>query len=431
MSASRAPECLRRRILPIAWSLLVWTIATVGGAAAQTFDQWFNTRIDAVLAARLGQNSGARETEAPAIARGSTAIVNETGFSDLIGIALGGGALTHGGDGGAEGASTALTVTPFAVLAGILGIDPNDPFMYEARSAWRAVSFTLGTETTEADDGSESRATLIGFKLKLWSRRTPSAETVERLRTTLNLAAAVAGPLHGTLTDSLQLWAGDLVGFPVSNDEEINDENRVAFSRLLADPARFPGILNAIGAERVMTLESLIEAAIDPFLENRRAANDVLAELKSEPQLALDVQGRVQEAGGDELRLGLGLDIGLAGRVQFTANGSALFIDGVAGAADARGGTIAAGLAFALGPERLGAADPLTLDIALEGEFLDELRPRWNAQGKLQLPVLDGLILPLSLTWSNRMDASDESGLLGRIGFAVDTARLLRAMGNE
>jgi hypothetical protein len=176
MSASRAPECLRRRILPIAWSLLVWTIATVGGAAAQTFDQWFNTRIDAVLAARLGQNSGARETEAPAIARGSTAIVNETGFSDLIGIALGGGALTHGGDGGAEGASTALTVTPFAVLAGILGIDPNDPFMYEARSAWRAVSFTLGTETTEADDGSESRATLIGFKLKLWSRRTNDAQ---------------------------------------------------------------------------------------------------------------------------------------------------------------------------------------------------------------------------------------------------------------
>lgn len=401
-------------------------------AAAQTFDQWFNARIDDVVAARLGQNSGARETEAPSIARGSSTIVNESGFSDLIGIALGGGALTHGTD---SGASTALTMTPYAVLSGILGIDPDDPFLYEERSAWRALSFTLGTETTEAEDGSDVRATLVGFKLKLWSRRTPSPETLRELRRTLNLAGAVAGPLQGSLTDSLHAWAGALVGFPTSTVQETNDNNRVAFSRLLTDSTRFPGILSAIGEDHVDVLLAMIEGGIEPFVENRRAANVALAELKGEPQVALDVQGRIRESGGDELRLGLGLDIGLARRIQFTANANASFISAIEGATDATGGTgatggtLAAGVSFALGPERLGGADPVSLDIALEGEFLDTRHARWNAQGKLQVPVLEGLSLPLSLTWSSRMDVADEDGLIGRIGFTLDTARLLRAMG--
>lgn len=425
-----SPEISRRtvRILALAALALVFDASPLAG---QDFTAWFNDRIDEVLASRLGQRSGARETEVPSIARSSTGLVDRSGASDLVGLALNGAPLTRGEAGDVETSSTAVTVTPYALLAGVLGIDPNDPFLYEERSAWRAISITLGTEDAEVgEDGATVRSTLLGLKVRIWSERTPdpSSAAVRNLRGTLGGAAAAAGPLSGALVDSLHAWAGAFTGYAPDADRETHQRSRAAFNNdVLRDRDRFPGILRYIGEEREDILLDMIEARIEPFLAHRRAANEVVAELRGEPQLALDVQGRIRPSGGDDYRVGLALDLGLADQLHWVLNAGASFVLGAEGSEDAAGGTISSGLTYDLRRPGLTGADPPSLEVAFEGEFLEERGPSWRVQGKFMLPVTQGLVLPLSVTWANRTDLIDESEVVGRVGFTLDTARLLAA----
>jgi len=404
-------------------------------ASAQTFVDWLNERLDVLVAARLAQDSGAREVEAPSITESSTALVNQSGASDLVGLALNGSPLSRRGPDDPETSSMVVSLTPYAILSAILGIDPDDPFHYEARRAWRIVSLTLGTEDAEvAADGAQVRATLIGLKLELWSRRTPdpSSAAVQNLRSSLGLAAATAGPLSAALVDSLHAWTGAFAGFPRTADPATADANRVGFvNEVLRDPGRFPGILRFIRDEQADVLLGMIEDEIDPFLENRRAANDVLAEIRGAPQLALDVQSRIRESGDDDVRIGLALDLGLADQWHWVTNAGATFVSGDGDAGVASGVTVASGFTFDLRTPRLGGPDPFSLEAAFEGEFLEERDPTWRVQGKLTLPVLPGLNLPISVTWANRTDLIDEEAVVGRVGFTVDSARLLRGLGGK
>jgi len=120
------------------------------------------------------------------------------------------------------------------------------------------------------------------------------------------------------------------------------------------------------------------------------------------------------------------LDLGLTSRVTLMLNSALTFVDTPGD--DPWGGTAATGLEFALGSDRTTGPDPLTLDLAFEGQLLQSQDATWRLQAKLMVPLLEGVSLPISATWSSRSEALEEAHVLGRLGLAVDTARLLCAL---
>lgn len=384
---------------------------------AQGFTDWLNARVDEAVAARLTQRGSGRQTEAPSIARSSTALVDHPAFADLVGLAL--DLLpTFGQDGDTERPATAVTVTPYTVLTALLGLDPDDPFVYRRGSTWRSVALTLGVESADSAMGGE-QAALVGLKARLWSRQTvdPGSERVERLRADLGMAGAAFGDLSAALQDSLFAWVGQEEGV-----------TRTTFINRLEEPDSLRSWLDRAGPERVDVLLGLVAARVDSFVRLRSAANDVVEELRSAPQLALDVQSRLRWSGDDEVRVGLVLDLGLTSRARWTVNGSATLVDGADGGPTTGGGTLASGLTLDLGPDRMAGPDPLALDLAFAAEFLNRRPPTWSLQGKMDVPLVEGVSLPVSVTWASRTDLVDESDVLGRVGFTVDTSRLLAAL---
>jgi hypothetical protein len=375
--------------------------------------------VDEVVAARLAQRGSGRQAEAPSIARGSTALVNHAAFADLVGVAL--GLLpTMGEDGpGTEVRTTAITITPYTVLNAVLGLDPDDPFVYQRGGAWRSVALTLGTEDADSTGGG-GRAALVGAKVRLWSRQTvdPASDRVRQLRSDLGAAGGAFGDLSAQLQDSLFAWVGGQVG--LGQSEFIN--------RIMNDASSLRAYLNLAGAEREDALLRMIADAVDPFVRLRTAANAVVEELRGAPQLALDVQSSLRESGSDELRIGLALDVGLTRRATWTLNGSATLLDPPGSVPSTWGGTVASSLTLDLGRDRMAGPDPLALDLAFEGRFMESATPTWRLHGKLAVPILEGVTLPVSVTWASRDDLVMESDVFGRVGFTVDTSRLLAAV---
>ena len=55
-------------------------------------------------------------------------------------------------------------------------------------------------------------------------------------------------------------------------------------------------------------------------------------------------------------------------------------------------------------------------------------KPLYRAQAKLNIPLLNGVDLPLALTYSNREEADKKHKTRVQFGFAIDTARIIQAI---
>ena len=395
-------------------------VALAEPVRGQTLPDWLNARVDEAVAARLEQRGSGRQTEAPSSAQGSTTLVDHASFADLVGLSA--NILPTVGDdtNGSDPRTTAVTLTPYAVVSALLGRDPDDPFHYERSELWRSVALTVGTEDPP-DMSGLARAALVGLKVRIWNRQSvdPTSERVEALRTDLGAAGAVFGDLEALVQDSLFAWVGAQV-----------ELTRVEFiNRLSNDPAALLLYLNLSGAERQDVLLQIIADQVDPFVRLRTAANAVVEELRSEPLLSVDVQSKLRNGAGDEVNVGLNLDAGLTRRLAITVNGGAAVVRRPGNTA--WGGTVAGGLTFELGHDRMVGPDPLALDLAFEGLFIEAQDNTWRLQGKLTVPLMEGISLPVSVTWANRTELLEEEHTIGRVGLSVDTSRLLSALESQ
>ena len=75
--------------------------------------------------------------------------------------------------------------------------------------------------------------------------------------------------------------------------------------------------------------------------------------------------------------------------------------------------------------------DPLALDLAFEGLFIEAEENTWRLQGKLTVPLMEGISLPVSVTWANRTELVEGEHTIGRVGLSVDTSRLLSALESQ
>lgn len=403
-----------------AWvGILAGMIVCSEPVAGQTLGEWLNDRVDEAVAARLSQRSAGRQVEAPALARGATGLLNTPSFADLVGVAL--TLVPVGSDAGEDGTgTTAVTLTPYSILSAVLGLDPDNPIELHRHRGWRSVALTLGTEEANEESGAE-RATLVGVKYLVLDKQRidPASQTVRDLRTALGIAGTAFRQISDEVQDSLFNWVGPSLG--MSNVDFINQLSNSATA--------LPSYLQLIGSDRIAVLYDIIAARVDPFVRARRAADQVVEGLRSAPQLSIDVQSRLVDSGQDEVRLGVVFDLGLNDRTNWTFNGAATVRPGIDEAEDQWGATVASGFRIALGDDGSVGPDPIAVDLGFDGTFLDEQSPTWRLQGKLQIPVTEGISVPISVTWASRTTLVDESDVIGRVGFTVDTSRLLGATG--
>jgi hypothetical protein len=79
-----------------------------------------------------------------------------------------------------------------------------------------------------------------------------------------------------------------------------------------------------------------------------------------------------------------------------------------------------------LNRENLLGKKPLFFDVATQGSWMNNTDAIYKAQGKITIPIADGIDFPISVTWANRTRLIDEKEVRGQFGFTLDTARLIR-----
>lgn len=417
------------------WKRLVITAVLVTGVPSAARAQgslgyvdWLNRRIDEAVTARLNQRGTAKQAEAPSTAASSTTLVDHASFADALGISFNPAVFPRREDGEAEATSQSFSLTPYAILAALRGTSPTDPFLYEESRAWRRLSISVGFEDEDGGDGAPNagRTLLTALKLKLWSPREvdPGDPRIGPLRGQLGLAAGSIAALDGEIQDTLI----SRLTVPLGLATSMSQTQRAQFINRLANPQVFQAYLALLGEEGQRVILELIEDHVDAAVGLRQQTRQLVAELRGQPQLSLDVQSRTRATGGDEIVLGLALDLGLTDQLHWTLNGGAKFVGEADSISSAEGANVATELAFQLRPPSMAGPDPIALGIAVEGEVFDGRKPIWKVQGRLTIPVLEGISFPVTATWSNRSELVDDDDLFGRVALAIDTSRFLLAL---
>jgi hypothetical protein len=178
-------------------------------------------------------------------------------------------------------------------------------------------------------------------------------------------------------------------------------------------------------------VDRMIEDAATPFEDQKRAANELAGKIRQRLQLSLGFLAKTGEMFADEYRTSVILDFAPERILQVTLNGSFEFLEGfTAGEDDHYGASAAAQVTFRLTPDDIFGKQPATFSVAARWRKVEDLDAIFVVQGKLVLPLVDGIDLPISLTVASDPDLVAEQEIKGQIGFTIDTARLLWAIGS-
>jgi hypothetical protein len=171
----------------------------------------------------------------------------------------------------------------------------------------------------------------------------------------------------------------------------------------------------------------LTEPQLQAFKNLNDTAREAVEAIRRAPQLSLAFTTKQRRIGIDEYLGTLIFDYGVADRINLTLNGSYSYNDSDFIGADLRGFKFGGKLQFQLNRENLLGKKPLFFDISTSGSWMNNVDAQYKAQGKLTIPIADGIDFPISVTWANRSNLIDEKEVRGQFGFTLDTARLIRA----
>ena len=173
--------------------------------------------------------------------------------------------------------------------------------------------------------------------------------------------------------------------------------------------------------------QQLTDAELVAFRNLDDRAREAVESIRRAPQLAVAFTTKQRRIGIDEYLGSVIFDYGVADRINLTLNGSYTYNDSAVLGGDLRGFKFAGQLKFQLNRENLLGKKPMFFDISTQGSWMNNVDAIYKAQGKLTIPIADGIEFPVSVTWANRTSLIDEKEVRGQFGFTLDTARLIRA----
>ena len=442
------------------------------------FNNWLDNRIKdrikAVAQARIDQRSNVNQTEAPSISDNSTSLVDQSSASDLIGVALnlsGLGAGTNTSD--KDKNSAAVTATAYSLYSALKGEQPLDPSFYNRHRNWRRLSFTLGFEKgqTDAQGQTTEDTTIAGAKYLIIAGRDAAKhqDELNKVYEYLKAAAVNFAQLNKEIRNALlfgdpalrdklriveeanayannpvdlePLSAGrkqalkDLMNEPVESwfDPEKTDFARLAIRTFLQNKYftadGLPLFLKALDDEGLKQIDQLIDARLDAFTNLNNASRRAIEKIRRAPQFSLSFQSKLKKEGTDEFTGEAVFDYGVHDRVNLTLNGGYFYKNSKIIGGDLRGANFAGQLQFQLTPEKsLAGRSPLYFYLASEGNWMSGSPFVYKLQGKVKVPIAEGIEFPISLTYASRKDLVNEKDVRGQFGFTFDTAKLLRAL---
>lgn len=410
---------------------LTFLFALAGVSAfAQTadFTDWTYQRLALVTAAATGPVSASKQVETPSVASGSTALVDQTGAPDLIGIAT--QFFNASRAGGDDSTPSSITISAFALRTALTGADPLRPEVYAEGRNWRRFSVSVG-RLAEDDTRGQPAGQLVGVKLLAVNLRDPSHPgNVERLQDSLR-ASGTGQSVAQAFDELFELLAarlGPRVGVTDTDEFAAKFLGRETHADTLAQ----------LTEEDLADVDRLLVERLAPAMQAAVAEQQaIVRQLRQAPQLAFSYQASLREETGDDEHLWQGIfDYGLATRLNVTVNAGVSRIDRPLGEDDTVVRVSAQAQVRLTGDDSrvvglLRARAPLTLSASFSGGWYREVDDIHKAQVKLTVPLparLGGVSLPISVTLANRTELIDERDVRGQVGFTLDFAALQQGL---
>jgi hypothetical protein len=406
------------------------------------FSTWMREQLraaasDAAGARAIPQNGNgvANQKESPSTDTSSTSLVDTSSATDFASVALNLIGVRPPAAGDSNPASGSVTASLYSLMAAVNGVALTDPHYYKQGTAWRRISFTLGSEqSTVADHFTDKPSTNLGLKLLLLNRRDVySTHAQTELRKMDDVVAAYVA-LELAVTDDVQCVMFKFLSNPkaevsatpgIAADCKRDEKGFGAF--LLKLSTGWAEVRDEItkNPEAMTQINALIvRLAAGRDVADRGIATAV-AQIQKAPQISVAYFTRVREDDGtDEHRLELIADYGLSQRLNWTLNASFDYGDRKT-QEDTKKGRVATEFQAKLGsPTPATGAKAATL--AGSGEASKDPGTDWllRAQIKLTVPILAGIDIPIAYSYANRDSEGITSGSQLKFSMAVDPVRL-------
>ena len=446
-------------------------------AQDQNLNDWLNARINGKVQAQIDQRSNAKQTEAPSQSSNSTSLVDQTSASDLVSMALSLAGVSGNSSDSSSPKSLSVTASTYSLYALFKQQDPLDAQFYNKNARWRRLSFTLGYDNGQTQSGNSGHATIAGAKFLIINNRdlsscgdhsigsiksTSRCRSQQELFNSLKIASSSFGQIElqvqlylmkrddvatafarpewkaflesqksgpdGRTVDQLETESvKDLFGAERAKWTRLEKMFFVEFANKHFDTAGFPAILTLIGKDGITQIDSIVAGQAQAFLDLSDSGTHALEELRTAPQFSVAFTSTTRPGtGANEYVAETIFDYGVVKRINLSLNNTFTYKDAKTLGGITRGSKFVGDLQFQLTKERrLTGRDPITFDVGGEGDWMTKTSPTYRGQVKVNNPIVDGINLPVSITFANRTDLINERDVIGKFGFTFDATKLL------
>jgi hypothetical protein len=442
------------------WKLIVTFVvcmrlasAQVDCAKPQSLEEWINCRATELANRRLQDrnttlqhkligSATAKQSSQPSVSAASTALLDTTSGPDLVSAALqflGAGTATSSEKKSGDGA---ISASAYALYTSFTGQKPLDPSVYRRGAGWRRVSFSAGFESAGDEKDSDDKYKVAGFKLLLINQRDVSSSLSQKqIDTALRQMATTSAGIGSAFLDIQSFLyqvigtAKDPVTFPSQGTTPPTDffKKMNLFNRRFLSDAALATTLASLTQEQKDEIDNILirNDAVDAMIRQDDKVKESIFNIKRAPQLAVAWQGKLADKDGVDLhRLHAIFDWGAWKYVDLTVNAGYDYANSRLLGADTRSGRLAGEGRFELNPISAVANGVNPWIVAFSGEYkwvhrADDIH---RIQGRLEIPIAPGVMVPISLTYANKTELINESEVRGQIGFTVDAAKIAAAL---
>jgi hypothetical protein len=406
-------------------------------AGATTLNDFIVCRLQAQVIQRLGDLDPSKQSEAPSITNNATVLADKSSAPDVVAASVNPSALSSKSR-VPDTTDLSLTVSLYGIYSLWRQTDPFNPAFYKSSMPWRRLSLSLAPsfpETSTATSGQGSRS--YGAKYLVSNSRNifdPSnTKRLQALKDNVSAASqfyaqdllAVQQYLSGRYRDALY---NDFATKPGFSDLYSEGNTFDSFVRATASSQLFPFLLLRLTKQDLAEIDSRLRDSLASTTSLDAQLKSIAQHVKTSPQVALSFLSKISKGTGNNLyRSEVVIDAGVK-KVTTTTNISFDFSNSQTTSKPNRDiFRFVQDVEVPLIPQKSPLAlNPLTLGLSGEGDWGSNGTPIYKAQGKLKITFIDGLDIPIVVTYANQTSVM-RPDLKGQMGLAFDFAKISRA----
>lgn len=365
-------------------------LSPVAAQAQLTPTQFVRSRVDAVIRKRIQQRDLGKDYAAPSVLQTSTSLVDRAAVGDVVTTELGYGPLSSRQE--KRAFSTSIAVNFYAFLAGFKNQDPLESKFYADNSGWRDFGVSFSTRKPEGDPLDAA----VNFRYRYKNLRDISEghndDLFKEVRDGLSQSTNALLDIE-TLVEQYVLQK-----YPNKDDD-------------------FQVALNNATSVDVAYIDSLIEQRVEDLFAHSAAATKALNSIQRKPQLGISFTNtKTTEGGPNSITLIHTLDFGLIPGLNAALNVGYSRVDKTG--KDQNGALAAASL-----KTRILATKGtfVQFELSSQGRWREDALPVYMVRGAVDLPLgVEGIRIPLSLTYTNRVGPLNKSEVKTQLNFVFD-----------